>query len=139
MRVYARAVLVACAVSVALAGCGTGGSAESAEVAGIVERFYSALDAGDGGRACELLSQDTLEQLEGQTQQSCDSAITRLDFHPAPVSASHVFIVNAQVRLANDELAFLGREHEGWKLTAVGCRPAAGMPRSRPADCEVES
>jgi hypothetical protein len=131
-------VVIAVALTAALAGCG-GGTTQEKEVGGIVTRFYSAIDAGDGGRACELLSQDTIEQLESQTQQTCDGVIARLDLHPAPVAASHVFMTNAQVRLANDELAFLGREPEGWKLTAIGCQPGPGRPRDRPAECEVES
>jgi hypothetical protein len=133
-----RLLIAACAC-LCVAGCGTGGQSEKKEVGGVVTRFYSAIEADDGEGACDLLSQDTLEQLEGQTQQRCPAVITRLDFHPAPVSASHVFITNAQVRLANDEVAFLGREPEGWKLTAIGCQPGPGQPRSRPADCEVRS
>jgi hypothetical protein len=136
--VPSRFLPVVAALAAALAGCG-GGQSQEKEVGGVVTRFYSAIEAGDGERACDQLSQDTLEQLEAQTQQRCPSVITRLELHPAPVSASHVFITNAQVRLANDELAFLGREPEGWKLTAVGCQPGPGQPQSRPADCEVES
>ena len=132
-------VLLACLLSVTLAGCGLGGSAQTEEVAGIAERFYSAIEAEDGERACDLLSQDTLEQLEGQSQQRCPAVITRLDFQPAPVKAAHVFITSAQVRLANDELAFLAREPEGWKLTAIGCQPARGRPHEHPADCELKS
>jgi hypothetical protein len=137
--VPARAISLVVLACLALSGCGTGGRAESKEVGGIVSRFYSAIRAKDGVRACELLSQDTLDQLESQSQQTCHSVITRLDLHPAPVAAAHVFITNAQVRLANDELAFLGREPGGWKLTAIGCQPGPGKPRNRPADCEVES
>jgi hypothetical protein len=138
-RVRAALLAPAIVLLAGLAGCGTGGSAERKEVSGIVTRFYSAIEADDGDRACDLLSQDTLEQLESQSEQTCHSVITRLDLHPAPVAASHVFITNAQVRLANDELAFLGREPEGWKLTAIGCQPGAGKPRNRPAECQVES
>jgi hypothetical protein len=42
------------------------------------------------------------------------------------------------VRLGQ-EVAFLGREPGGWKIDAVGCHPAAGLPRDRPADCEVDA
>ena len=130
---------LACAVVLGLTGCGIGGRAQGREVAGVVERFYAAVEAGDGRRACDLLSQELLEQVQEQAQMPCAEAVLRLDYHAAPVKASHVFITNAQVRLANDELAFLSRYPEGWLLTAVACMPARGTAHENPADCGGEA
>ena len=69
----------------------------------------------------------------------CTEAVLEVDYHPAPVQASHVFITNAQVRLANDELAFLGRYPEGWLLTAIACMPARGTAQENPAQCAVRA
>ena len=52
---------------------------------------------------------------------------------------AEVFVTNARVEVAGGESAYLGREPTGWKLTAVGCKPADGKPAARPLECEVES
>lgn len=130
---------LACVSVVGLTGCGVGGQSQSREVQGVVERFYAAVGSGDGRRACDLLAQELIERVQEQAQMPCSEAVLRLDYHEAPVKASHVFITNAQVRLANDELAFLARYPDGWLLTAVACQPAPGTAQENPADCGAES
>ncbi len=33
----------------------------------------------------------------------------------------------------------LGREADGWKLSAIACKAEKGKPSDRPFECEVES
>ncbi len=52
---------------------------------------------------------------------------------------TEVFITNAKVDLSGGESAFLSREDDGWKLSAIACKPEKGKPADRPFECEVES
>jgi hypothetical protein len=131
--------LVALVATVAcLSGCGYGGAGERDDARATVERFYAAIRAGDGNRACNELSGAAIEQLQAQTQQTCSAVITRLEFQGGEVARVDVAIVEAEVVMSTTERAFLGREPGGWKLDAIGCEPASGLPRQRPADCEVQ-
>ncbi|HVL94462.1 MAG TPA: hypothetical protein VM266_01240 [Solirubrobacteraceae bacterium] len=129
-------VLAAAAAAVA-GGCG--GQATAGEAERVVEEFYGAVRAGDGDRACRLLSAQARSRLESQTSQACDGVITRLRYSGGDIVDSHVFITNARVRLRSGERAFLGREDGRWRLDAIGCNPPPGDPREQPADCELEA
>ena len=115
-------------------GCGTGD--DRAQARSVVERFYDAVRAGQGKTACDQLSEATLQQLESQTDQTCDEVITRLKYEGGAVIEAHVYLTNAEVGLRSGEHAFLSRERAGWRLTAIGCTPE-GPPRDNPMDCEV--
>ena len=128
------AVLVA---GVLLTGCGTSDDRDQAR--GVVDRFYTAIRQDEAETACAQLSASTVKQLESQSGQSCRSVITRLDLKGGAIADAHVYITNARVALRTGESAFLDRETDGWKLTAIGCRPEEGRPRDRPFDCEVEA
>jgi hypothetical protein len=117
-------------------GCGT--SDDRAQTRSVVERFYDAVRADQGAAACEELGESTIQALEGQTGQTCDEVITRLDYLGGAVGEAHVYLMNAEVGLSSGEHAFLERERGGWKLTAIGCKPE-GPPRERPMDCEAEA
>ena len=120
-----------------LAGCGTSDDREQSEA--VVERFYAAIEAGDPAVACEQLSESTLEQLESQTEQSCEGVITRLDYEGGSISSTEVYVTNAKVDLESGESAFLSRERDGWKLSAIACKAEKGKAADRPFECEVES
>ena len=120
-----------------LAGCGTGDDREQAEA--VVERFYAAIDAGEAQAACEELGDSTLEQLESQSQQSCEDVITRLEYEGGSIVKAEVYITNAKVDLDSGESAFLSREDDGWKLSAIACKAEKGKAADRPFECEVES
>lgn len=132
-----RVTLCALLLALALGGCGTADDSEQARNA--VIRFYHALDEHRGGAACAELSASTISQLESQSGQRCERAVTRLQLQGGAVSRAQVFITNAKVDVTSGESAYLGREAGGWKLSAIGCRPEAGKPRDRPLDCEVEA
>ncbi len=120
-----------------VAGCGTADDRDQARAT--VERFYDAIRAEDGQGACDELADATAEALEEQSGQDCREAITRLDYGGGAVVGTEVFVTNAKVDLRDDESAFLEREPEGWRISAVACRSAEGSPRSRPFECEAES
>jgi hypothetical protein len=120
-----------------LAGCGT--SEDRDESRATVERFYEAIREDDAEVACEQLGESLREQVESQAQQSCEAVITRFAFEGDEVARVEVYITNAKVDLRNGESAFLSREDDGWKLSAIDCRPEKGKPADRPFECEAES
>ena len=119
------------------AGCGTADDRDQARAT--VERFYDAIRQDDAEAACEQLGEPLLEQLESQAQGPCPGAITRLGYEGGAIVATEVFITNAKVDLSSGESAFLSRETDGWKLSALACMAEEGKPADRPFECEVEA
>ncbi len=111
-------------------GCG---SSQDADVRSSASTFYDAVDAGDGARACELLTPRTRSELEQSSGQPCAEAIRaervpQVD-HPTDVSA---FGTMAQVRY-HGETTFLTRFQDGWRVVAAACTPGpAGV-----YDCRI--
>jgi hypothetical protein len=136
--VRARGVLV-CAVCVLFltAGCGVGDDRDAART--VTQRFYAAVAADDGAGACKELGEDTIKQLESQSGHDCAAAVTQLELSPGAVTSVAVYATNAKVDLDSGESAFLSPEPDGWRLSAIGCKPEEGKPRDRPLDCEVEA
>jgi hypothetical protein len=128
-------MIAACAA--ALGGCGT--SADRDAVRTVTDRFYSALQAGDGAQACAQLSDSTLKQLEQDEKATCAKAVTSLGLAPGSITHVDVFLTNAKVDLANGASAFLEQTATGWRLSALGCRPTQGDPRDQPMGCAAES
>ena len=120
-----------------LAGCGT--SDDRDQVRSTVERFYDAVRNDRGDEACNLLSEPAAKQLESQTGQSCRGVITRPEYEGGSVTDVDVAVTHAKVTLDGGESAFLNRRSDGWRLTAVACKPEEGKPRDRPMDCEVDA
>jgi hypothetical protein len=133
-----RPLAVLAAVS-ALGAAGCGRSDDRDAVRAVSERFFAALDAGDGAAACEQLSVDTRDKLEGDEQKPCREAITSLQIEGGEIGAVAVYLTNATVELAGGERAFVSDTAQGWRLTAAGCTPAKGDPKQEPLDCELEA
>jgi hypothetical protein len=131
-----RAIVVVLG-ALALGGCGQG--ADRREVRAVAARFYAAVGHHDGATACGQLSQETLKTLEQQEKAACDQAVGALGLTPARVDRIEVFIVNARVLLSNGASAFLDRTAQGWRISALGCRPTGGDPRDHPLGCAVQS
>jgi hypothetical protein len=104
-------------LAAALAGCGTSGDRDQARA--VTERFYAAVRSHHGRAACP-------------------KAVGDLRLKGGKVVRARVYITNAVVELTGGESAFLGREPDGWKLSAVGCRLDRAKPRDRPAECEAQ-
>lgn len=131
-----RALLAGSLAILVLGGCGTSDDRDQAR--GVVTRFYTALDAHRPQVACAQLSNAAVQVLEQQEGRSCARAVGSLDLQGAPIVATNVYVTSAKVDLRGGESAFLGRESDGWKLNAVGCKPQDGKPRSRPLTCELK-
>ena len=133
-----RPIAVALVLAALLAGgCGTSDDRDQARAT--VERFYGAVRADDGEAACAELGESLLEQVESQTQQSCRGVITRFEYEGGSVERTQVFATNAKVDLDSGESAFLSREDDGWKLSALACKAEKGKPADRPLECEAEA
>ena len=123
-------------LAAALAGCASAPS-ERDEAAAVVERFYTAVEQQDGATACEQLSTGTLLALESQSDLRCREVVTRLDLAGGEVERTEIFVTNAKVDMTTDEAAFLSRGPEGWRLSAIGCKPP--VREDDPYACEAEA
>jgi hypothetical protein len=123
----------------ALAAAGCGRSDDRAAAREVSERFFAAIESGDGGAACDQLSVDARDALEGDEQKPCREAIGELQIESGPLAAIEVSLTGAKVDLQNGESAFLSLTAEGWRLSAAGCRPGDGEPSEVPMDCELEA
>jgi hypothetical protein len=114
-----------------LAGCA---SPHDGVVRSVASRFASAVEAGDGRSACELLAPVTRHELEQSAGTPCATAVLEEDLPPAgPVEDSAVFGTTAQVRLTDDTV-FVTQFPDGWKVLAAGCAPVPGAPY----DCRLQ-
>lgn len=123
--------------ALALAGCGRGDDVAAAQA--VAERFFSALQSGDGEQACAQLSPDTRAELESQEQRSCREAVTELQLEGGRVVRVEVYVTNAKIDLSSGEATFLDQGEEGWRLSAVGCTAEDGKPADHPYDCELQA
>jgi len=123
--------------AIAISACGQ--SDDRVRIRSVARDFVAAYAAGHGREACARLSAETVEALESQVQQDCSEAVTELQLQEGAVTHIDVFITNAKVDLASGESMFLSEQSEGWRLSAVGCRPTGGKPTNRPFECELEA
>ena len=131
-----RAFAVALVLAAMAGGCGRDGDRDA--IRAVTERFYAALDAGDGAAACAGLSTDTRSALESEEQSPCAEAVGSLEVEGGDLTRIQVYVTNAKADLASGESAFLSHTEDGWRLSAVGCQPV-GKPADRPYDCELEA
>ena len=114
-------------------GCGTDPSAAAARRS--VQAFYGALGRHDGAAACRRLSDDARSSLESSEKKPCKEAVFSLGLSPSPVLKVRVDATSAQARLAGGEAVFLDQFPDGWRISAVGCKP---KPK-QPYDCQLEA
>ena len=126
-------------VAAGLAATGCGQSADRDAATKVTDRFFAAVRAGDGATACRQLSVDTRKTLESDERKPCRDAIGGLGIEPAPPTKLELYLTNAKADLDNGESAFLSQTAEGWRLSAVGCKPGDGPPTDVPMDCELEA
>jgi hypothetical protein len=118
-----------------VAGCGT--SNDDRTVGSVTNRFYDAVRAHAGTRACNQLSKNVVDALESASGRSCEQAITNLDLPGTGSAATTVYLdsARADVRGASPgEAVFLNRTTRGWRISAAGCKPKGDAPY----DCELE-
>ena len=122
-----------------LGATGCGRSGDQAQATEVTERFFAAVGSGDGATACAQLSTDTRKALEQDERKPCREAIGGLSIDPGSPTKVALYLTNAKADLDNGESAFLSLTAEGWRLSAVGCKPGDGPPADTPMDCELEA
>jgi hypothetical protein len=123
--------------AIALTGCGQ--SANRDDVRAVTDRFSAAVASHDGAAACAQLSENTLKQLEQTEKASCPQAVGSVGLTRSRIARVQVYVTNAKVDFTDGASDFLEDTAEGWKLSALGCRPTQGDPREHPLGCAVES
>ena len=131
-----RVALPLVLLAVTLAGCGTSDDRDQARAA--TERFFAAVESGDGAAACRELAEPAGKALEDQEGKACAEAVTGLDLEPGAITGVEVAVTNAKVDLDSRESVFLSRGPTGWKIGAVGCAHGA-EPSKHPYTCELEA
>ena len=127
MRPRARtAVVLALACAAALPACGT---SDQDEVRAVAQEFRRALEAGDGARACRLLTANAKRQLDGD----CARRILMID--PGdPASDGALTLRDDRASLATRSggrtraIAFI-KTDDGWRLDDVPLSTAVHDPR----------
>ena len=105
----------------------------------VAERFFSAVESNDGAAACAQLAPDTRKALEDDEQKPCREAIVSLQIEPGALSKVELYLTNGKADLDNGDSAFLSLTPDGWRLSAVGCKPGSGPPQDEPMECELEA
>ena len=125
MRPVLAIVLLTAALGAA--GCARDGDQGTAQA--VAERFFSALDSGDGDRACAQLSPGIRTELETQEGSSCREAVTGLGLEGAAVERTDVYVLVPFVELSNGDSGVPGAGQGG--LAHLRGRLQAA-PASRP-------
>jgi hypothetical protein len=137
MSSRASLVLALFVCALACGGCGRG--ADEAASRAVTQRFLDALTAHDGAGACAQLSPDTVSAVESQEHRRCPIAILGLGLDSARVVKVAVYLTSAKADLSDGESAFLDQSPQGWRLSAVGCKPQGGKPADEPFDCDLQA
>jgi hypothetical protein len=135
----ARRCIVAGLALLCLGATGCGRAGDRDQAARVTERFFSAVGSGEEATACAQLTPDTRKALEDDERKPCRDAIGGLSIDPGSPTKLELYLTNAKADLGNGESAFLSLTAEGWRLSAVGCKPGAGPPADAPMDCELEA
>ena len=122
-----------------LGATGCGRAADRERATEVAERFFTAVGSGDGATACAQLSADTRKALEDDEGKPCREAIGGLSIDTGSPTKLELYLTNAKADLDNGESAFLSLTADGWRLSAVGCKPGDGPPSDAPMDCELEA
>jgi hypothetical protein len=114
-----------------VAGCGHMGSVENANASQAALTFDR--DLRTPAEACRMLAPGTLAELDSSFG-PCDHSLAKQHLpEGGRVVGVDVYGKDAMVRLDNDVI-FMARFDNGWKVTAAGCTPLPG----RPFDCTVK-
>ena len=90
----------------------------------------------DGTTACAQLSPALRSQLvEQQSKPTCAEAVLQVALHGRRTEHVRVYATAAEVQLAQGDTFFLAVGRLGWRIEALGCRPAGPGPFK----CEAES
>ncbi|MFW5473624.1 hypothetical protein ACOCJ5_09950 [Knoellia sp. CPCC 206450] len=133
-RMPARSAAVAATLALLLPGCAGRGSAENDPVTDTATRFLAAA-ASAPENGCSLLAPATLEEVEADGEKCADVLPDAAGSAPGSGEPQvDVYGRDAMVRWG-DQVLFLARFDQGWRVTAAGCEPTG---KDLPYDCEVE-
>ena len=124
------AVVLTCAATSLTSCSGT----QDDDVADVATVFASALEAGDGARACSVLADSTRSELEQSTGDPCQDAILHETQPVGPEIDVDAYGTMAQARYEEDTL-FLSRFESGWRVMAAACTP---RPSTHGYNCRVK-
>jgi hypothetical protein len=127
-----RACTLLALAAALLTGCG--GSDRDGDVEAAVERFNRAFESRDAQDACGELTEGAQSELEKSEKKPCEEAILGLELTPSPVTRVEVHVTSAVADLRGGGSAFLDSTPDGWKISALGCKP---LPGDQPYDCEL--
>ena len=125
-----RTHLAVTAVCVALTSCT---SADQDEAVHAADAFVAAVDGEDGAAACAVLAPATVSELVQSSQKPCEEAVLEEAEPAGPRVDARTFGTMSQVRYRDDVL-FVTRFGEEWKVMAAACTPKAGDPY----DCKIQ-
>jgi hypothetical protein len=119
---------------IACSGCGAGASEQDVTV--VVQRFQSAVAAGDGAAACAQLTAATRQAVASDEKAPCSRAVLGLGLSGGGrVGDADVYVTSGIARVG-DEAAFLDQTPHGWRISAAGCTPNRD---DMPYDCDLEN
>lgn len=119
-----------CALLMLLSGCS---DAAQQDASGAAVAFVRAGPA----QACELLAPNTADAVGSDADTDCATRMSQLDLpRSADVRRVEVAGESAQIQFA-DQVVFLARFPDGWRVTAAGCVRHDTDP-AVPYECEVE-
>jgi hypothetical protein len=136
MRVRPALIVALTLVAAGASGCGQSSNRDTVRTT--TERFLAAYKAGQGKTACVALSKDTIKELESQEMKSCPDAIGQVKIDGGAVKSIEVTVTNAKVDLSSGETVFLSEQSNGWRISALGCKPQ-GERTNTPFDCELQA
>jgi hypothetical protein len=132
-----RMLPVLLVVATGVVGCGQGD--DRAAVRSVTNGFLSAYAAQRGPAACAALSADTRAELVSSEGEACARAIGSLQLHGGRITKVEIQVTDAKVDLSSGESLYLGKTTNGWRLSALGCRPKDGPPTRFPLTCELQA
>ena len=129
-RGWFRRLLLVTVVAAATAGCS--GTQDDAVIS-VARDLLSAVDSGDGARACRLLAPPARTELEDSSGTPCARAVLQEDLAAGSGGARvEVFDTTAQAVVGSQTL-FLSRYDGRWLVIAAAC---TAVPH-RPYDCSI--
>lgn len=134
MRTSSPVALLAVLVTVAALTAGCGHDARQDAVSDTAERLLTAVRAGDGAAACDVLAPATVSALEHSAGAACADAILDEGL-PAPAAVRQADVYGQWARVVlTDDTEFLAAFPGGWRVVAAGCQSRG----ERPYQCALQ-
>ena len=107
-------------------------SQQESDASAAADAFYRAIDAADGGSACNLLTSTSRQELQESSGKPCPVAVLEEVKASGGDLQVSVYGTMAQASSAADTV-FLHRSHGRWLVVAAGCQATPAGPY----DCKV--